>query len=183
MQVVFIHIPKTGGSSFKRMFGIKTIKHGIPRVDHNVCYQHKNLVEVADAIDLDSCFSIAFVRNPWERFVSWYLFHRRETGEKLSFEKFLKEFLPENRPRGSYQHPYLFASGVNVNWICRTERFAFECERMAKILGVDAPLIHCNRARKSYDYRDFYTPQLKKYVECEFAVDVELLKYSFDESA
>ncbi len=179
MKIVFLHIPKTGGSSFKRMFDIKTIKHGIPECSFDVCYQHKNLVEVSEAIDLTDRFSIAFVRNPWERFVSWHFFHHRATGQKLLFEQFLKEFLPANRPRGCYQHPYLFAKHWNVNWICRYERFEFECTRIAKMLGVAVPLQHRNRSAVQYDYRDFYTPALRRYVEREFTVDLELLKYPF----
>jgi hypothetical protein len=179
MRIVFLHIPKTGGTSFKRMFGIKTIKHGIPECDVHVCYQHKNLVEVSAAIDMTNRFSIAFVRNPWERFVSWYLFHLRGSGQEISFEHFMREFLPENRLRGSYQHPYLFAEHCNVNWICRYERFAEECDRLAKILGQKFPLQHRNASRQPYAYRDFYTPSLRRHVRRRYETDLELLKYKF----
>lgn len=179
MQLVFLHIPKTGGSSFKRTFDIKTVKHGIPDCEFNVCYHHKNLVEVSQAVDMTHRFSVAFVRNPWERFVSWHLFHRRTTGEVLSFEQFLKEFLPVNRPRGSYQHPYLFAENCNINWICRHERFELECHRIARIMGRRVRVQHRNQSVANYDYHDFYTPALRSYVEKQFAVDLELLKYSY----
>ena len=179
MQIVFLHIPKTGGSSFKRMFGIKTVKHGIPDCESHVCYHHKNLVEVSAAIDMTDRFSVAFVRNPWERFVSWYLYHLRNSEQHISFEEFLKEFLPENRRRGSNQHPYLFAEHCNVNWICRYERFSDECQRISKILGKQVPLQHRNGSRQRYAYRDFYTPALRRYVRRRFVIDLELLKYKF----
>lgn len=68
-QPVFIHVPKTGGMSVRLIFGSRIWAHG-----------HEPAREVRWMLGerFDSAWSFGFVRNPWDRAVSWYYYSRRE---------------------------------------------------------------------------------------------------------
>ena len=59
LKFIFIHVPKTGGSSVKKALGIKV--HG-----------HKKFSDWSK--DYPDYFSFAFTRNPWDRFVSSFFY-------------------------------------------------------------------------------------------------------------
>lgn len=70
-KLLFIHNPKTGGSSIRRILGL---------YDHkNARFIHVSVYEIRDCI-LQSLWSEYFifsmVRDPWERLVSLYYYHR-----------------------------------------------------------------------------------------------------------
>lgn len=69
-KIIFIHIPKTGGTSIARVLGSESDE---PK------YKHDNIRRVCDMIDDDisKYLKFSFVRNPWEREASWFMFGKR----------------------------------------------------------------------------------------------------------
>jgi Sulfotransferase family len=66
-KVAFIHIQKTGGSTIESVLGEHIPDFQIRGHKHNsVKYGFREID------DWESYFSFAFVRNPWDRLVSWY---------------------------------------------------------------------------------------------------------------
>lgn len=70
-KMIFIHIQKTGGSSLRY-----TLKDMIPDLEENrgVKY-HAPLSDILKSYPRLRCgeyYTIAFIRNPWDRLVSWY---------------------------------------------------------------------------------------------------------------
>jgi len=67
-KIIFIHIPRTGGTSVEKYFNFK------PSVDWKIkTAQHLTLKEYGDHYELDDYFKFSIVRNPWDRLISWYL--------------------------------------------------------------------------------------------------------------
>lgn len=66
-DTIFIHIPKTGGTSVVSALGPK-IRQG-----HNTSLK---VIQNLGQRRWDECFKFAFVRNPWDYAVSWYEFHK-----------------------------------------------------------------------------------------------------------
>ena len=67
-KIIFIHIPRTGGTSVEKYFNFKT------STDWKIkTAQHLTLAEYDNHYDLDKYFKFTIVRNPWDRLVSWYL--------------------------------------------------------------------------------------------------------------
>jgi hypothetical protein len=66
-KLVFVHIQKTGGDTVSRL-----IRESIPDI---FCFKAKHEFAVKAAAELErwnEYFKFAFVRNPWDRLVSWY---------------------------------------------------------------------------------------------------------------
>src|ERR671912_322652 len=66
-KLVFVHIQKTGGDTVSRLMG-----ESIPDI---FCFKAKHAFAVKAAAELEcwnEYFKFAFVRNPWDRLVSWY---------------------------------------------------------------------------------------------------------------
>ncbi|ACH83979.1 MULTISPECIES: sulfotransferase family 2 domain-containing protein [Acidithiobacillus] len=70
-RLLFIHNPKTGGSSIRRILSLHD--HGNARFIHVSTYELKDCI----LQELwDQYFIFAMVRNPWQRIVSLYYYHR-----------------------------------------------------------------------------------------------------------
>src|SRR5262245_23839746 len=65
---LFIHIQKTGGTSLERV-----LRASCPDVKQ-LCGRHDHALSASKRLDANyhRYFKFAFVRNPWERLVSWY---------------------------------------------------------------------------------------------------------------
>jgi hypothetical protein len=73
-KLLFIHIPRTGGTSVEKFFEFKShdnLLSGRPPTVYNG--QHFTLSEYAEKINVEKYFKFTIVRNPWDRLLSWYL--------------------------------------------------------------------------------------------------------------
>ena len=95
-KFIFIHINCCGGSSIeKALSGFGEMK---PRVASNISpvfpnTQHLNAMETRLAFGekpWDKFFTFTFVRNLWDRMVSYYITHPL-INEKISFKEFIKK--------------------------------------------------------------------------------------------
>ena len=67
-KILFVHIPRTGGSSIEKFFDFT------PKLDHyKKQTQHSTLQEYSEHCDVKKYFKFTVVRNPWDRLLSWYL--------------------------------------------------------------------------------------------------------------
>ncbi|CDF80641.1 sulfotransferase [Formosa agariphila KMM 3901] len=67
-NLIFIHIPKNAGTSIYNSLGLKDSKHRTA----------KEYIKILGQEKYDSMFSLAFVRNPFSRFISLYNYARME---------------------------------------------------------------------------------------------------------
>lgn len=93
-KFVYIHIPKTGGTAIREA------------IRQHTDYEFRQHNTFGDAQRQGICCPgytwIAFVRNPWDRLVSWYEFYRQcesdpnhNTCKNMSFEEWLEWRYPE----------------------------------------------------------------------------------------
>lgn len=138
-------------------------------------------------------FKFAFVRNPFDRFVScWSANVLRNNHFGLSNEKLepLKDFnvfvdwLVDNSDRGWMQNPH-FAQQCDVidlnhlDFLGRFERLESDLGSVFQRLGLTMPeLPHRNKSERG-DYRSYYDDQSIERVSHLYARDLSLLGYEF----
>jgi hypothetical protein len=80
-KFIFVHVPKTGGTSIESLLDLSGAKH-------NTARQYRNFFPDV----WKRYFSFAFVRNPWDRVLSFYMF--RKQVRQLGPEGTLKPLRP-----------------------------------------------------------------------------------------
>lgn len=170
-QPVFVHVPKTGGSSVRLMFGSKIWAHG-----------HDSAEKVRERLGdrFDAAWSFGFVRNPWDRAVSWYWYSRMGdrvplTGDGLKdhFETWCRRdafecFEPDNRSAcRMLTDPE--TGQLLVDRVYRFEHFEWSVSAIRRKMGLDQEKIaHVNRSPRRptwLTYQDHFTDWSRRYIE------------------
>lgn len=201
---IFIHIYKNAGTSIStalkpfaqsRVFRtanyvLKKVKLPSPFFDPQPFHGHVTASEIREKLGhelFDSCFSFAFVRNPWDWQVSLYKFmlkkeehHQHELIKKLgSFEEYIKwrcdqEALLQKKIIYSDEGEKL------VNFVGRFETIEADFEKVCLEINVSASLPKLNVSNKNNEpYQSFYTDTTRELVEQAFKPDIELFGYEF----
>ncbi len=189
-KFVFVHIPKCGGRSIKKVFDLKLHDHyGLSELGFKS-------TDYCPDLSVDGLFKFAFVRNPWDRFVSAYeylkrggipFYDRHKTiAIKKEYPKF-KDFLMAKRvwKQWIFFHPQLdfitIDGSIKTNFVGRFENFQndfnFICDQ------IDHPRVklpHVNATKHSH-YTEYYDDQSIKIIESCFKEDIDTFKYRFGE--
>lgn len=202
-RLLFIHVEKTGGSTIDAM-----MDREVPDVRSIEVARHaplQRILEVEPA--LTDYWICGFVRNPWDRMVSWWAMvtdvlagaeagdpeclHRMEINPTFwdpvsqydDFETFLARGTKEVRRLRRPQVDYVRTNGRRADFIGRMEQYAAGVAAIRSRLGLP-PLAELPRDNASTrgDYRDYYTPATKAFVGKVFAKDVEAFGYTFGPS-
>lgn len=190
--VVFIHVPRTAGTSIVHAIYGRFIGH----------FGLDDLLAVAPA-EVVALPRFAIARNPWDRLVSaWALAaggSRQAASAEVrvhrpgqyavpaftSFERFVEEWLPArdlDKRDGIFrpQHHYLTdaAGRIDLTHCGRMENLAATEQWLADTLGRPIALERRNTSVRAA-YRDYYTPRLRDMVAQFYAADIALLGYDF----
>lgn len=180
-RYVFIHIPKTGGSSIERALGLR--------------HEHKTALDKADEIGRerwDRRFTFVVVRNPFDRAVSHYHW-RVATGkagpveDPRSFPDWVRATYADRDAR------YVLSSRmftpqrdwvedregeVLVEFLARFERLEQDWTVICERIGTAVELPHDKKTVRG-DYREYYDPESRSLVEAHYAADLEAFDYDF----
>ena len=199
-QFIFVHIPKTAGSSIQSALS----EYGIekPRSKTSRLLRHFNLPNdyqqfrftlhstLADAQkkmpnDVFQRYKkVAFVRNPWDRMVSSYAYKIHGTKDKKrtrddDFETFLQT---EFKRKKIQQVEYLQNSGgkLECDFIGRFENLAEDYQKLGEVLGIELPALPTlNKSKGRSDYRDYYNDATKALIAKHYQDDIDFFEYAF----
>jgi LPS sulfotransferase NodH len=183
-KCIYIHIPKVAGISIEEsLFGEKVgHKKAIDYLDDN-----KKLFE--------EYYSFSFVRNPYDRLVSAYIFLRdggrndldkqwadENLSEFNSFKDFVISLDKLIMKRFHFYPQYLFLCDkddrVIVDYVGKYENLHEDFKHVCNVLGRDCELPHKNRTlKKSFDYREYYDYEMKEIVYKCYKKDFDLFGY------
>ncbi len=184
-KVIFIHVPKAAGTSVAlALFGHDP--------GHYTALDYRN----RNPGRFRAYFKFGFVRNPWDRLLSTYVYAFKHTRiypnnqvsfivEFPTFESFIMEWVnPKNIRRNYFMLPqvdYLCDRRGNliVDFVGRFENLEEDFEALCSRLQVSATLPMVN-ATTHPDYRSQYTKEMADAVASAYRDDIEFFGYDFD---
>ncbi|MFL6735495.1 MAG: sulfotransferase family 2 domain-containing protein [Sphingomonas sp.] len=133
----------------------------------------------------DGFFKFAFVRNPFDRFVSYCSFMTRFQGEFLAAPGRVMAHFLQNPPRQHVlfwpQHSFLADPDGELltDYVGRVEDMQQCYDEIAHRIGIPSAQLAKVNSSKRGDYRSYYTPPLVDGVARLYARDLELFGYEF----
>lgn len=209
-RCIFVHIPKCAGTSIEAALdmhggiasiGIEPYLNQMENSDtlFGAGAQHYTIKDIQQRLEPDvfqGYFKFSFVRNPWDRFVSYVAWKADESG-KLKWirnaEPTLAEFynvlwrLLCDRAFGRSVHPhlvpqidYIFDSNgkLGVDFVGRVENLEVDWKEVCNRIGVDAPLE--KRMKSNHKpYTDYYNPITRLLIWLVYRRDIKQFGYSY----
>ncbi|MBO6882254.1 MAG: sulfotransferase family 2 domain-containing protein [Marivita sp.] len=207
-KFIFVHIPKTGGTSLafalearahrddiligdtpkaiKRKGRIKTL------AAKGRLWKHSTLADLDGALspsDLDGMFIFTLVRNPWDRMVSYYHWLRQQSfhhpaitlAKATSFGAFVLHPDTEASLRAFPAARYVTdATGVErASVYVRLENLDADLAPVEAHLGFRLDMPHANASARPKDYRSAYSDQTAAAVAAMCAEDIARFGYRF----
>ena len=150
-----------------------------------------NIISVIGREKFDSMFTFCFERNPWEKVVSWYLFHIK-VGKVVDkdFETWFHDIFVVYRNKypgwpGATDpcdwYMYTMNDEVVVDYIGRWETLQKDFEKICRIIGLEFDGIWPYMKKNDWDrnYKKYYRPWMVDLVADIFHKEVEAFQYDY----
>lgn len=205
---IFVHIPKTGGTSLALALEDRAMKDDIMLGDtpkavkrrkkvkgiatSGRLWKHAGLADIDGLIPTDEIaqmFTFTLVRNPWDRMVSYYHWLREQEFEHpavalakaQTFEGFLADPATQAAQQAWPAARYMRdVNGVErASSYIRLEHFDQDAAPLQAHLGFDLALPWENRSARGAGYREYYSQAMRRIVAECCAEDIARFGYGF----
>jgi chondroitin 4-sulfotransferase 11 len=198
-KFIFIHIPKTAGGSIKHALH-KHIDISTREKDWlEKLSPHPTINKLKEHFNLDDYFKFAFVRNPWDRLVSYYYFIQRAdiylNDHNHKWYEQCKEIVKACPTFESYvnsdyceidsQCSFITDEKVCLDYIGRFENLQNDLNEICDRIGIDRCVLSDDAdsqiIKKSNRgvYQSYYNNRTRHRVGEIFKKDIELFNYKF----
>ena len=200
-RYIFVAMPKTGTHSVRQALREHLGPDDIEQVGLfvNKCFPfdevaqikhgHLSVRQVRPYLGDDVCdgyFKFTFVRNPFDRFVSYCAFMTRQHGAferdpQATMRRILFELRPMDHVHFQPQHTLLTndAGALEMDVIGRVERMQDDYGAVCAKIGIPSRALDKVNRSKRGDYRQYYDQALIDGVTELYRRDLELFDYSF----
>ena len=191
-EILFLHIPRTGGTILEKRLKNKYKMKLFGRDQGlGLSKQHYTANElISKNIDINKLFSFTFVRNPFDRILSTYLNgiinHTKsfddyiDTIKNVVENKLYYKIWKINTSDISHYKPQVeLLENLNPDFIGRFENY----ENDIKILSKMHPKLNClcelNIKKRDIDYRKYYNERNRNIIEELYKDDLKKFNYEF----
>ena len=183
---IFVHIPKTGGTSLALALEGRAMKDDIMLGDtpkavkrrrrlkdaqtRGRLWKHSTLSDIEGLVSpeqIAEMFIFTLVRNPWDRMVSYYHWLREQgfdhdavrKAKAMDFSGFLNDpGIGRSFQANPYEQYVKNSAGVRQRAVfIRLEHFEDDAEPLWQHLGFKLQLPHENASERVRDYRSYYS--------------------------
>ena len=190
-KIIYIDIPKTGSSSLRNVlldesctnYPHSELLNSTVKKAHTRPARWKNFIDPSK-IELEDFFVFTVVRNPFDRFCSYW----RWRNYGCSFDEFVEDTesfdYPHHLDPGRWYKPMLdwisYDDGtVCTDYIGRFEELLETWEHLKNKLNIDEELPHIRATESSGHYKTYYNSHTRKIVEERFRRDLDYFNYDF----
>lgn len=204
-KFIFAAIPKTGTHSVRRVLrehmdaddqeqvGLFVHKRLPYEPLAALGHGHISLAEVRPFLgdaQFDAYLKFAFVRNPFDRFVSYCAFVTRDDGDFLRRPQEVMRYLlfkdrPDDHLLFAPQHTFVCdeAGRLLADVVGRVEQMQSSFDAICDRIGVPLAVLDKVNSSEHATFRDYYDQELIEGVADYYRRDLELFGYSFEEAA
>ena len=205
-KIIFVHIPKTGGTSIEYVLGLHGDKQHIgitpyryQELDLEHLYgghlQHLSAMEIKNLLPtfFNDYKKFTFVRNPWDRMVSEaaWLDGKWAKGISLTvdeFDRIVRELyvkVKAGEPLNQHERTQLScitdsSDNLLVEIIGKYETMEEDWKTICEICNIPYVDLPIRMQSIHGDYHMYYTEETKQMVAEIFAEDIEVFQYAFD---
>ena len=190
-RYIFFPIPKTGTHSVRQALRDQMGPDDLEQVGlfENKRFPFPEFAEIRPVVG-DEIFAgytkFAFVRNPFDRFVSYCAFMARESGHFESHpQQYMKWVLTVQKPFDHMlfrpQHEMVTGKdgALELDFVGRCEDMQAGFDRLCDKLGLQSSELGRANASKHRPWQDYYDRELVDLVSRHYARDLELFEYGF----
>ncbi|RMH42638.1 MAG: Type II secretory pathway, pullulanase PulA [Alphaproteobacteria bacterium] len=208
-RYLFIHVPKTGGTSLALALEARAMRDDILVGDtpkarrrrrrlrelrtRGRLWKHATLADIDGLVtpeDLDRLFVFTLVRNPWDRVVSYYHWLREQRfahpavarAKALGFDAFARHpaTLAEIRDNPVSRYVTDATGRERCDLFIRLEHLETDIAPLEAHLGFRlCPLPRANVSRRARDFRSYYSDASRQAVGEAAAADIARFGYRF----
>jgi len=213
-NIIFVHVPKTAGGTVENIilneyFKYKNHENHDLTEERKALHslnkkwtQHDTITEIISSRKIynpEDYFKFAFVRNPWDRVVSEFLYVKNQGGcacrgnirrMPKNFTEYIKQNFKcswRNHVIPQYKFIYNSKNEIKVDFIGRFENLEEDIKKVLRTLNINEPyeLPKVNQSRNLKQklikpYWLYYDKETKEIVEDKFKKDIKLFGYHFE---
>lgn len=184
IKIIFVHVQKSGGSSIVNFFE-KTKNHNKIKID--IKYLNKKKENINDY------FKFTVIRNPWDRMVSFYHYHKEKILKNnnpteiwkylkdLTFKKFLKSTKFQKWALVNNITDFItYNKKTHIDYYINFENFENDFKVVKQISGMENKLLEWNKSTHK-EYKHYYNDKSKKIIDFLFKKEIKFFNFKFDE--
>ncbi len=172
---LFIEIPKTATSS------IHSVLAQHMEYDHTKISRHAKYSELAEFYpESKNYFKFSFVRNPWDRLLSFYFFKKTDLAKiKISDNLSFKDFVLTVKGLPKFNQYSYIESFDNNSYIGKFENLQQDFDIVCDKIGMSRQqLPHKNKSKHKH-YTEYYDDETRQIVAQKYARDIDYFGYEF----
>ena len=194
-KYIFVHIPKCGGTSIEKIlldnenvecnWDCRLPLNSLSRENkHKYKLGHRSWqhqISIFPEKTQQTFFSFTFVRNPWDRIVSSWRYHKQVLKREYDLKTFAR--LPRDNKQVGLYHLDTQVSFININtnFIGRFENLQHDFNIVCDKIGISRKVLPHKNKSKHKHYTEYYDDETREIVAERYAQDIEQFGYKFGE--